>query len=164
MNFDAIIYLCVELIKQLEEQGPRHLHGHTYIRDVSQDSRNQILSLLQRVRDRLLESISQGDTSLKRFIFLASALSQFEATAAGLPAERALTETLKNSLEKCQALLLQHLPADRDLTEPDFSDTFGMNGPLPDFGALEDIEQWLQSPSDSMNDFASTMGGFGGGL
>lgn len=160
VSFDAITYLCLELTKQLEEQGPQLPGSHTYIKDVCQDSRDQILSLLQRLRDRLLESISEGDTSLKKFIFLASALSQIEATAAGRPAERVLTETLRNSLEQCQALLRQHLPADMGLAEPDFSDMFRMNGPLPDFGALDDIEKWLQSPSEEMDNFASTMSGF----
>jgi hypothetical protein len=146
---------------QFEEQGPQRPGSRSIFKDVAQDSRDQILDLLRRVRDRLLEPIAEGDTSLKKFIFLASALSQIEATAAGKPAERALAETLEKSLEQCQSLLLQHLPASAGPYEPDFSTMFGVNGQLPDFGAFgfQDIESWLQSPLE-ISGVDSSIGGF----
>lgn len=149
VSFDAIIYLCLELTRQFEEQGPQQ---PSYLRDVSQDSRAQIISLLRKVRDRLMDSISEGDTSLKKFIFLASALSQIEATAAGRPAEHALAETLQTSLEQCKNMLLKHIAVEDIPAEADFSDMFDMNMPLPEFGVLEDIESWLQS-STEVNEF-----------
>jgi hypothetical protein len=160
LSFDAVIYLCLELTMQFEEQGPQRPGSHSFFKDVAQDSRDRILALLRRVRDRLLKSIAEGDTSLKKFIFLASALSQIEATAAGKPAERALAETLENSLEQCQSLLLQHLPASVGPYEPDFSAMFGVNGQLPDFGAFafEDIESWLQCPMNMSG--MESVGGF----
>jgi hypothetical protein len=161
LSFDAVIYLCLELTMQFEEQGPQRPESHSIFKDVAQDSRNQILALLRRVRNRLLKSIAEGDTSLKKYIFLASALSQIEATAAGKPAERALAETLESSLEQCHSLLLQHLPAGAGPHEPDLSAMFGVNGQLPDFDAFafQDIESWLQYPID-IGGVDSSIGGF----
>jgi hypothetical protein len=161
LSFDAVIYLCLELTVQFEEQGPQRPGSRSIFKDVAQDSRDQILALLRRVRDRLLEPIVEGDTSLKKFIFLASALSQIEATAAGKPAERALAETLENSLEQCQSLLLQHLPASAGPYEPELSAMFGDNGQFPDFGlfGFQDIESWLQTPLE-ISGVESSIGGF----
>jgi hypothetical protein len=141
--FDAITYLCLELITQLDEQGPMAQLGTGFGRDMTQDAREPILSTLRRIRDRLLGAIAEGDPSLKRYIFLASALSQIEAIAAGRPAEDALTKTLKTSLECCRDLLQRHTPTTQMSDMAAFTDTMG--GDFSDFSALGEIEAWVQN-------------------
>lgn len=147
ISLNAIIMASLEIITQLDEEISLRVTGSTtsVMSNMGRLSRSLLIQTLQHMREQLLHLVAQGDSSLKRFIFLSTALGQIQAMEAGEPTEPAVCEAMKQSLQSCHSLLSKHVetlpsvppdPARPDLLDGILSTT---DGDMPSINAFDSM-------------------------
>lgn len=130
ISLDAITVLCHEILCQLNEEGLQFGPGMiatttSVMGNICRASRSVMIQSLERVQDQLEYLVAQGDPSLKRYVFLKTALAQIRAIESDRPAEPAVREALKESLQACQNMLHHYI----ETSELPESPSFVLNGP-----------------------------------
>lgn len=104
LSLDVILVLALEVITQLEEEGP-HQSVPDPLDEINKASRIPLIRILDRISDQLLQIISMGSPSLKRYLMLSAYLSQIRAMESGQNVKQAVYEALVESMKKCRSLL-----------------------------------------------------------
>ncbi|KAL4975596.1 hypothetical protein BDW66DRAFT_160388 [Aspergillus desertorum] len=104
LGLDIISVLGLEVVTQLEEEySEQSLLGPE--EEIAKASRAPIVRILKHILSQLLQVISFGSPSLKRYNFLAAILAQIRAMESNQCIKRVVYETVKHSLQECYALL-----------------------------------------------------------
>jgi hypothetical protein len=109
LSLDIIMVLALEVITQLEEEGP-HQSVPDPLDEINKASRAPLIRILDHISDQLLQIIGMGSPSLKRYLFVSAYLSQIRAMESGQCVKQVVYEALIESLKKCHSLLQAHAP------------------------------------------------------
>jgi hypothetical protein len=115
ISIDAIIFVCLELIYQLEEEASNtlgvenSLAAPNILAQLGRAARVPLFETLDTVLEQLLHLIAIGQASLKRYIFMSAALAQAKAMEAREAPDDAMREATKRSLETCHELMTAYL-------------------------------------------------------
>ncbi|RDW79247.1 C6 zinc finger protein [Aspergillus mulundensis] len=104
LGLDIISVLGLEVVTQLEEESSvESLLGPED--EIAKVARTPIIRTLEHILNQLLQIISFGSPSLKRYNFLAAILAQIRAMESNQCVKRVVYETVKSGLQECYALL-----------------------------------------------------------
>jgi hypothetical protein len=104
LSLDVIMVLALEVINQLEEEGP--VQGvPDPLDDLNRTSRARLVRILEDISDRLLEVIERGSPTLKRYMFISAYLSQIRAMESGQPVKQVVYEAMLEAMRKCKFIL-----------------------------------------------------------
>ncbi|KAL5045462.1 hypothetical protein BDW71DRAFT_198208 [Aspergillus fruticulosus] len=103
LGLDIISVLGLEIVTQLEEESEQSLLGPE--EEIAKATRAPIVRILEHILSQLLQIISFGSPSLKRYNFLAAILAQIRAMESNQCIKRVVYETVKHGLQECYALL-----------------------------------------------------------
>ncbi|KAJ9156627.1 putative C6 transcription factor [Pleurostoma richardsiae] len=115
LSLDVTTTLTMELITQLEEKpasgtlDPAALTGGIPdpLDEMARASRAPVIRSLEHISDQLLQIISLGYPSMKRYGLVAALLSHIKAMEAGQPAHQGLKfSAIAESMKKCQDALV----------------------------------------------------------
>jgi len=104
LSLDVIMVLALEVITQLEEEGP-HQSVPDPLDEINRAGRAPLVQILERISDQLLRIIRNGSPSLKRYMFLSGYRSQIRAMESGQPVKQAVYEAILESMKKCNSVL-----------------------------------------------------------
>jgi hypothetical protein len=107
LSLDIIIVLALEVITQLEEEGP-HQSVPDPLDEINRAGRASLIQILERISDQLLRIISTGSPSLKRYLFVSAYLSHIRAMESGQSGQsvkQVVYEAFLESLKKCHSFL-----------------------------------------------------------
>ncbi|KAL6230888.1 hypothetical protein BDW75DRAFT_56113 [Aspergillus navahoensis] len=104
LGLDIISVLGLEIVTQLEEESyEQSLLGPE--EEIAKATRAPIVRILEHILSQLLQIISYGSPSLKRYNFLAAILAQIRAMESNQCIKRVVYETVRHGLQECYALL-----------------------------------------------------------
>lgn len=104
LSLDIIIVLSLEIITQLEEEGPDQSTPDP-LDEMNKARRAPLVQILERISDQMLRTIAMGSPSLKRYLFLSAYLSQIRAIESGQSVKQVVYEALLTGMKKCHSLL-----------------------------------------------------------
>ncbi|KAL4903198.1 hypothetical protein BDW74DRAFT_186509 [Aspergillus multicolor] len=104
LGLDIVSVLGLEVVTQLEEESSaQSLLGPED--EIAKVARAPIIQALEHILSQLLQIISFGSPSLKRYNFLAAILAQIRAMESNQCVKRVVYETVKSGLQECYSLL-----------------------------------------------------------
>ncbi|KAL4738619.1 hypothetical protein BDV11DRAFT_131445 [Aspergillus similis] len=103
LGLDIISVLGLEIVTQLEDESSESLLGPG--EEIAKATRAPIVRILEHILSQLLQIISLGSPSLKRYNFLAAILAQIRAMESNQCIKRVVYQTVKQGLQECYALL-----------------------------------------------------------
>lgn len=114
LSLDVIMVLGLEVVTQLEEEGPQHV-APDLLDEFNKAGRAPLIRTLELISDQLLQIIAQGSASTKRYLLASAYLSQIRAMETGQNVKMAVYKDAVERVKKCHSLLqeqvaqLQHL-------------------------------------------------------
>ncbi|KAL4750507.1 hypothetical protein BDW72DRAFT_175805 [Aspergillus terricola var. indicus] len=104
LGLDIISILGLEIVTQLEDESSEQ----SFLglgEEIAKATRAPIVRILEHILSQLLQIISLGSPSLKRYNFLAAILAQIRAMESNQCIKRVVYETVKQGLQECYTLL-----------------------------------------------------------
>ncbi|KAK3298359.1 uncharacterized protein B0H64DRAFT_73345 [Chaetomium fimeti] len=97
----AIIFVCIELLMQLEDDQGHHFAPSTY----TSLGRQELYKVVTEYVKLLAKRIEAGETTVRGHVFFSSVLAHFDALQAGRPSKHDILAAMRKSLEFCQSML-----------------------------------------------------------
>lgn len=144
LTLEIITILGHYVISQIEETASSESSTHPSLAggvlldplaEMARAQRAPLLKTLCHIKEQLLQIITLGHPTLKRYIFLAGVLAQIQAMESGQSVQAAVVRTAQESLKECHAILqsLRSTDIPQDLLEGLKYDDMSMGF---DFGAM----------------------------
>ncbi|KAK9447408.1 uncharacterized protein V1518DRAFT_406939 [Limtongia smithiae] len=110
---DVIIVLAYEIISQLQENPASGLDDCDPVTEIHRTSRQPLINTLERLADCMLQQISRGVPSLKRYIYASTYLNLIRVMDrgggnSGINVQQVICTSVTESLQTCRTLLMPH--------------------------------------------------------